>query len=158
WTVGVQVNEALAVAGAFGTLLVALISTPSAFRMRLFWPLWALLLWALLVPLITGHPPTGSGVARLLDLATLPAAAVAVARIPRDALRRAGRVTAGVLGLSVVVAAFQHFGIWPSREAFAGLAWSRLGFHRVYETVPGRDDRFMAGGLLLHRLKFANVT
>jgi O-antigen ligase len=29
---------------------------------------------------------------------------------------------------------------------------------RVYEPAPGRVDRFMAGGLLLHRLKFANVT
>ena len=60
WTVGVQLNEVLAVIGAFGTLLVALVTTPSAFRMRLFWPLWGLLLWALIVPLVAGHPPTGS--------------------------------------------------------------------------------------------------
>src|SRR5690606_36458759 len=139
-------------------LLIALITTPSAFRMRLFWPLWGLLLWALIVPLLAGHPPTGSGVARLLDLATLPAAAVAVARSPREALVRVGLVTAGVRCLSVAVAGFQHFGVWPARESFEGLSWSRLGFHRVYETVPGREDRFMAGGLLLHRLKFANVT
>src|SRR5690606_14450980 len=158
WTIGVQVNEALAVPGAFGTLLIALITTPSAFRMRLFWPLWGLLLWALIVPLLAGHPPTGSGVARLLDLATLPAAAVAVARSPREALVRVGLVTAGVLCLSVAVAGFQHFGVWPARESFEGLSWTKLGFHRVYETVPGREDRFMAGGLLLHRLKFANVT
>src|SRR5690606_4509291 len=62
------------------------------------------------------------------------------------------------LCLSVAVAGLQNFGVWPARETFEGLAWSRLGFHRVYETVPGRTDRFMAGGLLLHRLKFANVT
>src|SRR5690606_8110927 len=147
WAVGIQVNEALAVAGAFGTLLVALITTPAAFRMRLFWPLWGLLLWALSVPLLTGHPPTGSGLARLLDLARLPPAAIAVARTPRVSVVRVGLVTAGVLCLSVAVAGLQHFGVWPARETFEGLAWSRLGFHRVYETVPGRADRFMAGGL-----------
>ena len=36
--------------------------------------------------------------------------------------------------------------------------WTQLPFQRVYELVPGTTDRFMGGGLLFHRLKFAHVT
>jgi len=158
WAVGVQLNEAVAVAGALTTLLLSLVLAPSDFKARHLWPLWALIAWAILAPLVAGRPPSGTGLARLLDLATLPAAAVAVSRLPGQHLLRVGQVTAGVLLASVAVAAAQHFGRWPDAAFFEPLAWTRMGFHRVYETVPGRDDRFMAGGLLLHRLKFANVT
>jgi O-antigen ligase len=33
----------------------------------------------------------------------------------------------------------------------------RLSFERVYEAVPGTENRFMAGGLLFHRLKFSHI-
>src|SRR5262249_57638826 len=34
---------------------------------------------------------------------------------------------------------------------------TRIPFWRVYEPVAQADGRFMAGGLLFHRLKFAHV-
>ncbi|MEW5743113.1 MAG: O-antigen ligase family protein [Myxococcota bacterium] len=160
WAVGVQVHELVATAGAWGTALLCL---------TLAWPMgrdalrpWALLLGfvgaAAIVPLLAGHLPSATGVARLADWLLVPAAACAVSRLNGKSLGQIG-VAAGVtLVISVTLAALQHFGAWPGPDAFAGLSWTKLGFHRVYETVPGRDDRFMAGGLLLHRLKFANVT
>ncbi len=43
-------------------------------------------------------------------------------------------------------------------ESFSSLEPLHLSFEQVYELVPGSTDRFMGGGLLLHRLRFANVT
>lgn len=158
WAVGVQVHELPATVGAWATALLAL---------AIAWPPKALRPWALLLgfvglaalaPLVGGHLPTGTGLARLSDWLLVPAAAVAVASASPRALTRVG-VAAGVtLLVSVTAAALQHFGAWPGPEAAAPLGRLNLGFDRVYELVPGRSDRFMAGGLLFHRLKFANVT
>jgi O-antigen ligase len=60
--------------------------------------------------------------------------------------------------LSCVAAALQHYGAWPTREAFNGLEWTRIPFDRVYEPAPGAEGRYLAGGLLFHRLRFAHVT
>jgi O-antigen ligase len=59
--------------------------------------------------------------------------------------------------LSFSVAACQHYGIWPSAAFFARLGHSKIPFYRMYEPAPGSPGHFMAGGLLLHRLKFAHV-
>ncbi|MBL9039731.1 MAG: O-antigen ligase family protein, partial [Archangium sp.] len=40
----------------------------------------------------------------------------------------------------------------------SALEWLKLPFHRVYEPVPNAEGRFMGGGLLFHRLKFAHVS
>jgi O-antigen ligase len=158
--VGVQVHEIVATAGAWSTALLGV---------ALAWPLeaqalrpWALLLAfigaAAVMPVLAGHLPTGTGVARLADWLLVPAAAYAVSRVSGAVLGRIGVALVVTLCVSVLLAALQHFGVWPGPETFARAAWTKLGFHRVYEPVPGREDRFMAGGLLLHRLKYANVT
>jgi O-antigen ligase len=51
----------------------------------------------------------------------------------------------------------QHFGFWPTEEWFSKLHLLKSNFYRVYEEVPGQPGRHMAGGLLFHRLKFANI-
>ncbi|MGA9523978.1 MAG: O-antigen ligase family protein, partial [Myxococcaceae bacterium] len=66
-------------------------------------------------------------------------------------------VGAGVFLVSCAVAGLQHFGVWPSSDAMRALAFTKIPFDRVYEAVPGAEGRFMAGGLLFHRLKFAHV-
>lgn len=158
WAVGVQVHELPATVGAWATAVLGLVA---AWPVKAWRP-WALLLAfvgvAALAPLLGGHVPTGTGVARLSDWLLIPAAAFAVATASPRALERVGVAAAVTLLVSVALAALQHFGLWPGPEAVAPFARLKLGFDRVYETVPGRDDRFMAGGLLLHRLKFANVT
>lgn len=163
WVVGVQVHELLATIGAWATALSAVLvargSTPATSTGRTPWAAWGLFIaWSLFAPLAGGHLPTGTGLARLSDFVLIPAAAVAVTRLPGPALRRI--VTAGGVALlvSVFAAALQHFGAWPSLDFFASLGWTKLGFGRVYELAPNETNRFMAGGLLLHRLKFANVT
>ncbi len=169
WAVGVQVHELLATVGAWGTVLAALLSvgavkpfaTPEQrlAAVRRWWPLAGLLAWALVVPwAFGGHSPKPSSVARLFDWLLVPAAAFAVASVSDRALPRIGLGAGLVLLISCAVAATQHFGVWPRSSAFAHWAWLRLPFERMDETVPGRTDRFMAGGLLLHRLKFANVS
>jgi O-antigen ligase len=156
--VGVQVHELPATVGAWATAVLGLVA---AWPVQA-WRRWGLLLGfvgvAALAPLLGGHLPTGTGVARLADWLLIPAAAFAVATASFRALERIGVAAAVALLVSVGLAALQHFGRWPDPEAFAPLARLNLGLDRVYETVPGRGDRFMAGGLLLHRLKFANVT
>jgi O-antigen ligase len=67
----------------------------------------------------------------------------------------AGAVT---LVVSCLCAALQHYGVWPPREAFSGWEWTRVPFDRVYEPAPGTQGRFLSGGLLFHRLRFAHVT
>lgn len=167
WAVGVQVNELLATVGAWGTFLATALLVWQQ-RAQPWWPALiprgvarALALFlglALALPLLAGFTPSGTGFARLADWLLLPAAAVAVARLPARALGRIGAAAAVTALVSTALAGLQHVGAWPAREAFAPLAWTRLHFERVYETVPGRDDRFMGAGLLFHRLKYANVT
>jgi hypothetical protein len=158
WLVGVQVHEVLATVGAWATFVFAVTSAwPVQGWRRDAW-LHGFLVAALVLPLSAGHLHTGTGVARLADWLLVPGAALAVARLPEPTLHRIASAGIVAMAVNLAAAAAQHLGAWPGPEAFAGLEWTRMGFHRVYEPVPGRDDRFMAGGLLLHRLKYANVT
>jgi O-antigen ligase len=159
WAVGVQMNELFATLGAWATAVLALtLAWPLRAAGREWWPLFGFLAWSTLAPLLAGHPPTATGLARLSDFLLIPAAAYAVSQLEARALTRIGLAAAATLGVSLGFALLQHFGVWPSAETVAAWPWHPAGFRRVYETLPGRGDRFMAGGLLLHRLKFANVT
>lgn len=162
FAVGVQVHEVFATAGGWLTTVLGIVVTlrrPDAKEALQGWrALDLFLIWSLLVPLIAGHSPTGSGAARLLDAMMLPGAALACAAVSAKALERIAWVAGSVFLLSCTAAALQHFGLWPKAETFSMLGWAQVPTDRVYETVPGRTDRFMAGGLLLHRLRFANVT
>jgi O-antigen ligase len=158
WAVGAQVQEAPATAGAYGTLALVLV---------LDWPFvgwrrWGLLLafvgWCALAPLLAGHPPTAAAWPRLLDFLLIPAACAAVRRLDARALQAVGLAAVAALGLSLVAAAVQYLGLWPRPEAFSALEALGVSTSRVYELAPGRTDRYLAGGLLLHRLKFANIT
>jgi O-antigen ligase len=162
WGVGVLFVEALAAAGLAGCALGALVVARQGGltvrgALRGWAPLVAFLGWALLVPLLAGRPPSGTGVARLLDFVGIPVAAVALGTLSDARRMRLGWVLVAVFLLSCAVAGLQHFGAWPSPEAWELLAWTRLPFARVYEAVPGSEGRFMAGGLLFHRLKFSHV-
>lgn len=158
---GVQTFEGLASVGlalaATGALLTFDRATALAFA-RGWWPVGAFVGWAIFVPTFANHPPNGSGVARTLDWAVLPLAAVAWGQTSPQLQRAAGKLGAAVMVLSCAAAGLQHFGAWPAEAAFEGLKWTQLPFQRVYELVPGTTDRFMGGGLLFHRLKFAHVT
>jgi O-antigen ligase len=162
WGVGCLFLEALAAVGLAGCALGALgvarregVSVRGTLRTGA--PLVAFLAWALLAPLLTGHKPSGTGVARLLDFLGIPVAAVAIGHLSEARRVRLAWLVGGVFLLSCAVAGLQHFGVWPPVEAWAPFAWTRLPFERVYEAVPGTEDRFMAGGLLFHRLKFSHI-
>ncbi len=156
WAVGVQVHELV---GTVGAWLTAALVLPLLDRraMRPWAGLALFVAWCLVVPTLA-HLPSATGVARALDFLLIPVAALAVSTVSERALGRIGLAAAATLVLSTAVAGLQHLGAWPGPEALEPLAWTHLPFSRVYETVPGRSDRFMAGGLLLHRLKYANVT
>ncbi len=157
WAVGVQVHELPATLGAWLTAVLTLAVLEHRDTRRWVVVL-ALVAWCLVAPLMGGHVPSAVGLARVLDFLMIPAAAVAVSLLTTAELVHVGTAASVTLVLSTLVAGLQHFGVWPSEAALAPLAWTKLPFNRVYETVPGRDDRFMAGGFLLHRLKYANVT
>jgi O-antigen ligase len=162
WGVGCLALEPLASVGLAGCALGALWvawrgGVTARGALRAWAPLGAFLAWALLAPLVAGHPPSGTGVARALDLLGIPVAAVAVGQLSDARRVRLAWVLAGVLLVSCAVAGLQHYGAWPRAEAFSSLAWTRLPFDRVYEPVPGAEGRFMGGGLLFHRLKFSHV-
>jgi O-antigen ligase len=155
WVVGVQALEALATAGLVATV-VSVLPELRRLPLRPFWPLAAWLGWSLLAPLLDGALPTGTGVARALDWVALPLVGWAVWSLPS---RRPLVVALGVtLSLSCLVAGLQHLGAWPPLEAFEPWRWTKLPFERVYEPVPGNAARFMGGGLIFHRLKFAHVS
>ncbi|PTL78180.1 O-antigen ligase [Vitiosangium sp. GDMCC 1.1324] len=162
WGVGCLFLEAIAAVGLAGCALGALVAARQEGvsvrgALRAWAPLVAFLAWALLAPLLSGHPPSGTGVARLLDFVGIPVAAVALGHLSDARRVRLAWVLGGVFLASCAVAGLQHFGVWPSPEAWAPLAWTRLPFDRVYEIVPGTENRFMAGGLLFHRLKFSHI-
>ncbi|HSP77740.1 MAG TPA: hypothetical protein VLQ93_04390, partial [Myxococcaceae bacterium] len=162
WGVGVLFVEALAAAGLAGCALGALVVARQGGvtvrgALRAWAPLVAFLGWALLVPLLAGRPPSGTGVARLLDFVGIPVAAVALGALSDVRRVRLAWVLVTVFLLSCAVAGLQHHGVWPPLEAWKPLAWTRLPFARVYEAVPGTEGRFMAGGLLFHRLKFSHM-
>jgi O-antigen ligase len=159
---GVQVHEVFATAGGWLTTVLAIVVTlrrPGAKQALEPWrALDAYLVWCLVVPLLAGRVPTGSGVARLWDVLMLPGVGLACTLVSRRALERIAFVAGAVLLLSCGAAALQYVGAWPGSETFSMLWWAQVPTDRVYEPVPGSSDRFMAGGLLLHRLRFANVT
>ncbi len=168
WAVGVQLNETVAAIGfgltsvwAISDATLSLSASGSDRRavltaMRALWPLWLWIGWALLASAL-GHGFTGAGVARTLDWVGVATAAAAAAAIDRRQRRIVLVAALGVLVASSCVAGLQHFGLWPGPEWFAPLRWTKIGFGRVYEPVPGAEGRFMAGGLIFHRLKFAHV-
>lgn len=170
WAVGVQLNELVAAVGAYATLVLVAVDwctgkgTADGGRadaralLRQFWPLGLFVAWCALAALLAARGPTGTGVARLADWLLLPVAAVAWQSLPSHSRAKVATAAGVVMLLSCAVAAAQHFGAWPPLEAFASWEWTRLPFARMYEPVPGSENRFMAGGLLLHRLRFANVT
>lgn len=162
WGAGCLWLEALAPLGlalcALGALAWLRAQRPApAALLRGGWPLLAFVLWALLAPTLAGHPPSGTGVARTLDLVGIPVAALALAHLGPAQRRRLGWSLAALFLVSCLVAGLQHFGLWPSLERLEFLSWTRLPLARMYEEVPGAPGRFMGGGLPMHRLKFAHV-
>lgn len=162
WAIGTQLDEAVASVGLVGCAVAVAVhgignrgSIGSSLRR------WKILLafvgWALLAPLCVGRVPTGAGVARIFDWVGVPIAAYALGAVTRTQRIWIAAIAGSVFLVSCAVAGLQHFGFWPSREIFAPLSWTRIGFQRVYERVPGSENRFMGGGLLFHRLKFAHV-
>jgi len=164
WGVGVQVTEILA---SLGMIVCALSAGAICLRQRsrqeigklvlAWWPLALFFAWAIAGSTLAGRPPTPTGFARALDWLLIPFAACAVRALPERSLKSIALICAGVFLLSCAVAALQGFGIWPPLSTFERFSWTRIGFHRVYEPVPDAEGRFMAGGLLFHRLKFAHV-
>lgn len=161
WAAGGQVAEALAAVGMAGTLVSLLVDRGGrgdlAAAARQLWPVPLFVAWAVLAPLAAGATPTPSGLFRAVDWLFVPVAAAAVGRLsPRQGARVAA-VAGATLVASSAVAALQHYGAFPDREALGALASAGVTVDRVYEEVPGSPGRFMAGGLLFHRLKFAHV-
>lgn len=122
-----------------------------------WWPLFLFVAWAVFAPAIAGRLPSPSGLARGIDWLFVPVAASAFGALDERARKSIAVVAGLVFLLSCALAALQHFGIWPGPATFGRLSWTRIPFHRVYESVPEAPGQFMAGGLLFHRLKFAHV-
>ena len=159
WAVGVQVGELPATLGAILTTLLVLISPKPILERRAWqWVLLALIAWSAVAPLVAGHPPVSYGLARLADFVLIPIAALAFRMLPEKSRYSIAFAAGATLVLSTLVACAQHFGWWPPLSTFSRLEWTALPFWRVYEPVSEGAHRFMAGGLLLHRLKYANVT
>jgi O-antigen ligase len=154
WACGVQIHEGVATAGAVATALLVVAQVP----WKQWWPIGAWVAWALLIPLLGGHLPTGAGAARLCDWLLWPCAVVALGKLDETQRTRVGVAVLATTLVTCAVAGLQHFGVWPPLTAFAGLEWTKIPFERMYEAVPGGDGTFMGGGLMFHRLKFAHVT
>ncbi|MGQ0504298.1 MAG: O-antigen ligase family protein, partial [Myxococcaceae bacterium] len=158
WGVGALSVEALASLGlALCCVWVLLKGLWREQPLRAWSPLLAFVLWSLIASTVAGRPPSGTGIARLADWLAIPLAACAWPTLEAGSRRRLAYVFAGVFLLSCLLAGLQHFGIWPAHEFFQPLAWTQFPFHRLYEPVPGVEGRFMGGGLLAHRLKFAHT-
>jgi len=164
WGVGALANEAVASLGLAGcALLVGFDLVCSSQSVELlwhgvtrWWPLLAWTAWAIASPLLAGRTPSGTGVARVADWLALPCAAYLWGRLPDPSRVRLGLTWAAVFVVSCVCAGLQSFGLWPTPALFEHVSWLHVPFSRVYEpaSAPGR---FMGGGLLFHRLKFAHV-
>ncbi len=165
WSVGVQVNETLATVGMITTVLGVWaiwlrepqVARVEGERLRAWWPLGLFVAWAIAAPALAGRLPTATGLARIVDWLLIPFAAFAVRSLPTRHRNKIATICALVFLLSCALAAMQNFGLWPSRSAFERFSWTRIPFYRVYEPVRETEGRFMAGGLLFHRLKFAHV-
>jgi len=155
WVMGVQSLELVATVG----LVLTAVSMVPQLR-QVSWRQWRWLLswlaWVLVVPLVGGGGPTGSGVARTLDWLAVPLVSFAVWSLPS---RRVVMLALGAtLAVSCVLAGLQHVGAFPSPESLTFLEWTKLPFARVTEPIPNSPGRFMGGGLIFHRLKFAHVS
>ncbi len=182
WGVGVQIIEGLAAVGAVLTAVTviglwwklgphdrrgpnpgptpALHPTPlpeGEGVLRAWWPLFAYVIWGLAVTLPVSFAFTGA-LARHLDWLLLPFAGGAVTLLEPRQRRVLAGVVFGVFLLSCLTAGLQHYGLWPTLEQMRARGIPFLHFKRVYEAVPNTDGRFMGGGLLAHRLRFAHVS
>lgn len=165
WAVGVQVHELFATIGLAFTLIFAVVV---AWSERASWTwkavlsdwgwLAAFVAWALLGPLLANHTPNPDGLGRLFDWCALPAAVYGFGRLSGTQRKRILGAAAITLVVGSVVAGLQHFGLWPSPSFFSPLKSFGIPVERMYENVEGSTTRFMAGGLLFHRLKFAHVS
>jgi O-antigen ligase len=163
WGTGVLCQETLATLGIVFVALGGAVDLarrgvkPAWTAGRGYWPLWLFVTLALVMPLLSGFWPTATGLGRLSDWVMIPIGAWALGTVSPRRRATLAITCAAVFLVSCTVAGFQHFGFWPNEAFFAPLAWTRLPFYRVYETVPGAPERFMGGGLIFHRLKFAHV-
>jgi len=158
WGTGIQLSEAVAALG-MALSLVAMWppSRPWRVAARGYWPLWAFVGWCLVAPRLAGRLPTPGGAWRIVDWCFLPVAAATLPLLGRRARVRLAGAVGAVFLASCLAALCQHWGLWPGPGTFERWRWTHLPFQRMYETLPGDPSRFMAGGLLLHRLKFAHV-
>jgi hypothetical protein len=162
--VGTQCGEGIAAAGALGTALGLLAhaartgSWPNRHGVTTWAPLLSFVAWGLLVTAVRGPATLTGSLARHLDWLLVPVAASALSRLDERARRVLAVVALAVLVASSAVAGLQHYGLWPAEEFFQSLQRTRITFHRVYEQAPGVEGRFMGGGMLFHRLKFAHVS
>jgi O-antigen ligase len=162
WGAGVELNEGVAAVGlglTAASALAVLASRPAELRAlaRRSWPVLAYVGWMCLGASLAGRWPTGTGVSRALEWCAVPLGVWALADRPAREWRILGGVVAGGFLVSCVAAGLQSFGWWPPLEAFAPLRFTKIPFQHVYEPVQGSPGRFMGGGLLFHRLKFAHV-
>lgn len=162
WGAGVELNEGVAAAGlglTAAAALVALASRPADLRTlaRSAWPVLAYVGWMCLGASLAGRWPTATGVSRALEWCSVPLSAWVLATRSAREWRILGWVVAGSFLASCVAAGLQSFGVWPSLEAFGPLRFTKIPFWHVYEPVQGSPGRYMGGGLLFHRLKFAHV-
>ncbi len=164
WAIGVQAHEFLA---TLGMALLVLSFVPTGLRLRRegtlghsmkpWWPLWAFIIWAIVAPTVAGHSFSGSGLARMLDWATIPLVASAAGALNARRFFLLGLFALITLGISSALAGFQYFGLWPQEHVFDSFRWLGIPFARVYEPLAD-SGHFMGGGLLFHRLKFGHIS
>lgn len=164
WGAGVQLNEGIASSGEITTAIILAVwairkrAFPSRADLLAWWPLWAFFLWAVTMPTFAQRLPTGTGLARAADWLTIPVAALAWRHLKSGHRQTLLTVWGILLITSCTIAGLQHFGRWPASSTFQSIQWTHIPFDRVYERAPGETERFMGGGLLFHRLKFAHVS
>lgn len=161
WGVGVEVNEGLASVGLGLCALAACVDLVRRGELRSVArrsaPVLAYVGWCCLGALLVGRSPTGTGISRALEWVAVPLGAWALRAVGPERRNRVAAVIAAGFLLSCLAAGLQSFGVWPPLSALAPLRFTRIPFQHVYEPVQGSAGRFMGGGLLFHRLKFAHV-
>lgn len=163
WVVGAQFTEAVAITGA-AIVAAALLYQASRVRFagaaawaREWAPVLVFVAWGVLVTLARGQVLSSGALARHLDWLWVPVACAGYLRLDGRARRVIALTAAITLVVSCLAAALQYFGWWIPQERMTALEWTGLTFYRVYEPAPGAEGRFLAGGLLFHRLKFSTI-
>ena len=160
WAAGTVLAEALAQAGAYALLVVALLrwrrdGVPGGVR-RFATAAIALAAWQAISPAVSlwagsapGWPRSGR-YGQFFDTLAPALAGLAAADVPWVAL---ASVVAIGWALSVALGLYQHFVRWP----FDQPSWFRTPVDRVRESfsVSG-PPRYGAGGFFFHRLRFAH--